>query len=360
MKKQIPTAAPLRIVQWTTGNVARQTVRAILARDDLELVGAFAHSASKAGRDIADLCNLSTPTGITATRDVAALLALGADCVVYTPLHIDVDEVAAILRAGVNVVTSSEFLTGGTLDTGEVAKLEAAAAAGQATLFGSGMNPGFIDLIAGVAAGASLGVRHVRVTESVDVSLYAADGNMDNLGWGRPHNDPGHAADVERATVVFAEGLAVLARILGLDSYEPRCTVDVALATKNLDLPGRPIATGTVAGLDVRWEALCDGEPVIELHQRWVMGKAIEPPWTVEHGWVVEVDGNPRVRLKVDIWPDTDDFGSLTPSDLHDIGMRITGVPLVNAIPSVCAAAPGIRTYADLPAISTKLCRAKS
>ncbi len=359
MNKPVPTATKLRIVQWTTGNVARQTVRAILAREDLELVGAFAHSPAKVGLDVADLCKLSTPTGISATSDVAALLAMGPDCVVYTPLHIDVDEVAAILHAGINVVTSSEFLTGGTLDSTEVAKLEKAAIEGQATLFGSGMNPGFIELIAGVVAGASLGVRHVRVTESVDVSLYAGDGNMDNLGWGRPPHDPGHAAAVERATAVFAEGLDVLARILGLDSYEPRCTVDVALATKDLDLPGRPIAKGTIAGLDVRWEALHAGEPVIELHQRWVMGKSIEPAWTVEHGWVIEVAGNPRVRIKVDVWPDTDDFGSLTPADLHDIGMRITGVPLVNAIPNVCAAPPGIKTYADLPAISTNLRTAK-
>ena len=217
------------------------------------------------------------------------------------------------------------------------------------------MNPGFVDLIAGVAAGASLGVRHVRVTESVDVSLYAGDANMDALGWGRPNHDPGHAADVERATAVFADGLDVLARMLGLDAYETRCTLDTALATEDLDLPGRPIAAGTVAGLDVRWEALRDGTPVLELHQRWVMGRAIEPSWKVEHGWVVEVTGDPHVRIKVDIWPDTDDLGSLTPADLHDIGMRITGVPLVNAIPFVCAAAPGIRTYADLPAISTRL-----
>jgi hypothetical protein len=355
MSDTSPTVERLRVVQWTTGNVARQTVRAIRARGDLELVGAFAHSASKAGRDVADLCGLDAPTGVRATSDASALLALAPDCVVYTSLHFDVDEVASILRAGINVVTSSEFLSAATLDPAAVASIEEAATIGRSSLFGSGMNPGFVDLIAGVAAGASLGVRHLRVTESVDVSLYAGDANMDALGWGRPHHDPDHAADVERATAVFAEGLDVLARMLGLDGYETRCTLDTALATEDLDLPGQPIAAGTVAGLDVRWEALREGTPVIELQQRWVMGRAIEPSWRVEHGWVVEVTGDPHVRIKIDIWPDTDDLGSLTPADLHDIGMRITGVPLVNAIPAVCAAAPGIRTYADLPAISTRL-----
>jgi len=102
----------LRVVQWTTGNVAHETVRAILERADLELVGVYAHSASKAGKDVADLVGLAAPTGVRATSDVAALLALQPDCVVYTPLFFDVGEVTKLLRAGVNVVTSCEFLTG--------------------------------------------------------------------------------------------------------------------------------------------------------------------------------------------------------------------------------------------------------
>jgi 2,4-diaminopentanoate dehydrogenase len=32
--------------------------------------------------------------------------------------------------------------------------------------------------------------------------------------------------------------------------------------------------------------------------------------------------------------------------------MIITALPAVNAIPAVCAASPGIRTYADLPLIT--------
>ena len=130
---------------------------------------------------------------------------------------------------------------------------------GGATLFGSGMNPGFLNLIAGVAAGASLGVRRLTATESVDVSLYAGDGNMDASDGDGP-DAPGLAEAVERATLVFHDGLEVLAGMLGLEAYEPRCRVDFAVATRDLDLPGRPIAAGTVAGLDVRWEAVRDGD----------------------------------------------------------------------------------------------------
>ena len=345
------------MVQWTTGNVARQAVRAVLDRHDLELVGVFAHSPDKVGKDAAELCGLDGPTGVNATDDVGRLLGLRPDCVVYNALHLDVDEVAGILRSGANVVTSSEFLSGRGVGAEAKARLEEAAIAGNASLFGSGMNPGFLNLLTGVVAGASLGVRQVTATESVDVSLYAGDSNMDAFGWGRPPDTPGLATAVEQATLVFHDGLEVLAELLGLEEYEPRCRVDVAVATRDLDLPGRPIATGTVAGLDVRWEAVVDGATVIGLHQRWVMGSHLNPAWAVEHGWVIEVTGDPRLRIKIDVWPDVDDLGSLTPSDLHAIGMRLTALPIVNAIAAVCAAEPGIRTYADLRVVSATLGR---
>ncbi len=341
--------APLRVVQWTSGNIAHQTVRAVLARDDLELVGLFAYSGEKVGVDVGELCNLGRSVGVTATDDIGALLALGPDCVVYTPLHPDTEHLTRLLSAGVNVVTTSEILTGRTLDVDARASIEDACATGGATLLGTGMNPGWVQLLAGVAAGISLGVRQVRVTESVDVSLFAGDANFDRFGWGRRAHDPGHAADIENATRTFSEGAEVLARILGIDSPELRCAVTFAHALSDLDLPGRPVAAGTVAGIDIVWEVLVDGDAVAQLHSRFILTTELDTGWTIEHGYKVEVDGDPRVIVKLEIWPDLDDLAQLTADEIHAIGMRISGVPAVNAIPAVCAAAPGIRTYADIP-----------
>jgi hypothetical protein len=346
---------PLRVVQWTTGNVARQTVRAVLARPDLELVGVFAYSADKVGRDVAELVGLDEPVGVVATDDVEQLLGLEPDCVVYTPLFPDVDAISRLLRHGVNIVTSAAFLNGRSLGDEARATIEAAGRAGNATIFGSGMNPGYAQLLAGIAAGASMHVRHVKVVESVDVAMFAADANMDELGWGLPAGSPGHAEAVERAVAVFADGVDVLAGLLGVEVDERRCTVGFAHATADLDPPGRPIAAGHVAGIDVRWEGIVDGRPVVELHQRWVMSSRIEPAWTVEHGYLVEVQAEPNIRLKLDIWPHQEDLASLTTADFHAIGMTITGVPVVNAIAAVCAADPGIRTYADLPVITATI-----
>src|SRR6478672_1171232 len=96
--------APLRVVQWTTGNVGRRSVLAILANPMLELVGCYAWSPDKVGRDVGELCGTDAPTGVVTTDDVGALLDLRPDCVVYNPKWPNVDELVRILNAGVNVV----------------------------------------------------------------------------------------------------------------------------------------------------------------------------------------------------------------------------------------------------------------
>jgi hypothetical protein len=346
-------SSPLRVVQWTTGNVARQAVRAVLSQPDLELVGAFAHTSAKVGRDVGELCGLDAPIGVTATDDIDALIALEPDCVVYSALFPDVEVFERLLERGINIVTSSAFLTGRNLGSQARSVIDAAAQRGNASIFGSGMNPGFAQLLAGVSAGVCVRVDHVRVVESVDVSLFAGDSNMDDLGWGRPAGDPGHANDVRDGTVVFAEAVDVLADLFGVTVDDHRCTVDFALASRDLDLPGRPIAAGHVAGLDVRWEGIVGDRAALELAQRWVMGSHIEPAWTVEHGYLIEVAGSPNIRTKFDIWPDGD-LGGMTATDFHALGMSITALPVVNAIPAVCASPSGIRTYGDLPLIASR------
>jgi 2,4-diaminopentanoate dehydrogenase len=346
-------AEPKRVVQWTTGNVGRQTVRAVAARPDLELVGAYARSASKVGVDVGELCGLGAPLGVLATDDIDALLALEPDCVIYTPLHFDADEVARILSAGVNVVTTAEFLTGRGVGPEATAAVRAAALAGGATLFGTGVNPGWAQLLSVVGAGISIGVRKLVLVESVDIGMFVTDPNFEEVGWGRPAGDPGHAADVEKATAVFADSIDVVAALVGLDIEEVVCTVEFAHAADDLELD-MLIPKGHVAGIDVRWDGLVGGEVKTGVHIRWIASSNLDKDWPVEGGHVVEVEGDPNVRIKVDVWPDGDLEG-MTLEDFRAIGMRMTAVPPVNAIPAVCAAGPGIKTYADLPVISTRM-----
>jgi hypothetical protein len=73
----------LRVVQWATGNIGSRSLRHIIQHPELTLAGVYVTSTAKAGRDAGELCGLP-PTGVTATRDIGEILALGADCVLYT------------------------------------------------------------------------------------------------------------------------------------------------------------------------------------------------------------------------------------------------------------------------------------
>jgi hypothetical protein len=181
------------------------------------------------------------------------------------------------------------------------------------------------------------------------------DANFVPVGWGRPAGDPGHADDVRAAVEVFAEAVEVLGQLLGAEIDETRCDVAFAHATDEIELPGLTIAKGHVAGMDVNWIGLVGGHEVVEVRQRWLASDRIEPAWTVEHGYLVEVTGDPNLRLRLEIWPTDDDLSHLDKDTMHSIGMRITAVPVVNAIPAVCAAPPGIATYATLPVITSPL-----
>lgn len=172
----------LRVVQFTTGKVAQQGVKAILDRPELELVGLFAYSKEKVGRDVGELVGLNRKVGIVATDNVDALIALKPDVAVYMPLHPDVQLMARLLRAGINVVTTASFMTG--YGYGEAARslLESAAQAGKVSLFGSGVNPGWIDCLVATASGACREVNLIRVTEAFNIGLWAGDANADELG----------------------------------------------------------------------------------------------------------------------------------------------------------------------------------
>jgi hypothetical protein len=93
-----------RVIQWATGGVGRAAIQGIVAHPELELVGCWVHGKSKAGRDAGEIAGTQR-LGVVATNDADALVSLDADCVLYSPLIADADELERILRSGKDVVT---------------------------------------------------------------------------------------------------------------------------------------------------------------------------------------------------------------------------------------------------------------
>lgn len=337
---------PTRIVQWTTGNVGRRSVRAVVAHPDLELVGCYAWSADKVGQDVGTLCGID-PVGVTATDDVDALLALRADCVVYNPMWPDVGELVRILEAGVNVVSTAAFVNGRALGDDRERIVEACRRGG-ASMFGTGISPGFVELIGIAAAGISDRIDKITITEASDTTLYDSPTTELPCGFGRPIDDPELPGMAAKGTVVFGEAVAMVADALGVELDDIVCEAEYARTTEDVVMDSWTIAAGCVAGVAASWQGRVGDRTVIELNVRWKKGQTLDPDWTIEEGHVIQVDGLPTVRLKLEYLPPPD-FEATTFADFMVLGMIMTAMPAINAIPLVVAAPPGIVTYTDLP-----------
>ena len=332
------------VVQWTTGNVGRQAVEAVVAHPDLELVGCYAWSKGKVGKDVGELCGLA-PVGVTATDDVDALLGLRPDVVVYSPMWVDVDEMVRILEAGVNIVSTAAFITGHSLGEGRQRILDACDRGG-ATVFGSGINPGFADLIAIASASVCDRVDKITVTEAADVAGYDSPETELPVGFARPVDDPELPAMTARGTAVFQDVVHLLGQALGVEFDEVVCEASYHAATEHVDLGSWEIGVGCVAGVAASWHGKVGGRSIVELRVRWRKTTALEPPMDIEPGYHIQIDGRPTIRTKVDLLPPPD-FRATTFGEFMVLGMIATAMPAVDAIPHVVAARPGIITYAD-------------
>ncbi len=336
-----------RVVQWTTGNVGKSSVKAIVANPTLELVGCYAWSPEKAGRDVGELCGIE-PLNVKASNDIDALIAIKPDCVVYNPMFADVDELVRILGAGINVVGTAGFITGHFLGAGRE-RIAQACEDGGSTIFGSGINPGFIQLFAIVSAGLSDRVDKVSVLESFDTTIYNSPATEIPMGFGYPIDQPDLPAITEKGSGIFRDGVLLLADALGVELDEVRCDAEYAETTEDLHLPGDwTIAKGCVAGIHVRWKGVLAGREVIDIGGRWRKGQALQPDWPLNMGYTVEVQGRPTIKTTLSFLPPPD-FEGQTLDDYIMLGLTITAVPAITAIPAVVAAPPGIVTYNDLP-----------
>ena len=342
-----------RVIQWATGGVGRAAIQAVLNHPELELVGCWVHSADKAGRDAGELAG-EDPIGVAATTDVEALLATDADCVMYSPLLPDDGIVAAILRSGKNVVTPVGWVYPDR-NNPAVAAIEQACLDSGVTLHGSGIHPGGItERFPLMVSALSSAITHVRAEEFSDLRMYNSPLVVrEVMGFGLT---PERAVGGPIAALLeggFKASVRMVTDQLGF-AAEPRIrsTQEVAVAVHGADDLVVPMEPGTVAARRFRWEAVVDDRPVVTAAVNWLMCVVeLDPPWTLGpegERFEVEITGDPDVLVT---------FKGLQPESVAQGLIRTPGVVAtanhcVSAIPYVCRAEPGIRTYLDLPLIA--------
>lgn len=341
----------IRVVQWATGGVGRAAIEGVLAHPDLELVGAWVHSEGKHGKDIGELVGRD-PIGVTATTSMEDVLALDADCVVYSPLLPNEDEVVALLRSGKNVVTPVGWVYP---DLDNCTAILDACAEGGSTLHGTGIHPGGItERFPLMVSALSAGVTHVRSEEFSDIRTYnAPDVVRYIMGFGVSPEEAMAGPIVELLGAGFKASVRMIVAEMGFDvDPELESVQEVAVATVPLDTPVGVIEPGQVAARKFHWRAVVDGTPVVTATVNWFMGEEnFDPAWSFGpegERFEVEITGDPDVLLTFKgLQPDTIEQGLV-----RNPGIVATANHCVSAIPYVVDADPGIKTYLDLPLLA--------
>ncbi len=337
--------ATYRVVQWATGNIGTRALRAVIEHPDFELVGLYVYAEAKAGRDAGDLCGVGH-TGVVATRDIAEILALKPDCVLYMADRADVDVLCRLLESGINVVsTRGEFHRPGGLDPAVRQQLDIACQRGGATLHSTGSSPGFItEALPLVLTSLLRRLDGLTIDEFADMSSRNSPELLFRLmGFG---TDPA-AFDRRRfghGAVAFGPSLGALADAVSLPLDGVESTGEVATARRTVEIAAGVIEAGTVAAQRMIVSGMRNGEPLLRFRATWYCAADLEPAWDLrETGWHVLLQGDLPLEVDLRFPVPAEEWGATSPG--------VTAHRAVNAIPYVCAAPPGVRTTAELPQI---------
>src|SRR5215468_5582690 len=344
-----------KVIQWATGHVGIHALRGIARHPDLQLVGLWVSSESKAGKDAGALCGIGK-TGVIATRDAEALIATRADCVSYMgatdyrPAEA-IEDMCRILASGKNLVTTSfvpliypwhaipEFAR----------QIEAACQQGRTSFFCSGIDPGFSpDALPIVLSSLSERVDSVRAQEIFNYATYDQPETLfEVMGFGKPPGTPVPLLIPGSLTLAWGPSVRMVADALAVELEDVQQWHEVAVAEETFEIPCGRIEAGTVAGLHFEVSGIVKGKPVIVVEHVTRLRDDIAPHWPHGTGpgtYRVTIEGMPSMRCDLQIGFNSPD---------HNIdGCVGTAMRLVNAIPVLCRTEPGVKSWLDLPVIA--------
>ena len=351
---------PIKVAAIGTGNVGRHALTQLITDPQFELTGVWVSSESKAGKDAGELAGLEERTGITATTDLDAVLATKPECAVYTAMADNrlveaLEDYRRILAAGVNVVGSAAVFLQypwQTLPDNMIAPIAEAAETGGASLFVNGIDPGFAnDLLPLALAGTCQSVEQIRCMEIINYDTYdSATVMFDVMGFGKPLDEIPMLLQPGVLSLAWGSVVRQLAAGIAVELDEVTETYVREPAPEAFDIASGHIAKGTAAALRFEVRGMKDGKAAVVLEHVTRLRDDLHPDWpqpAQEGGsYRIEITGEPSYALDLCL--------SSPNGDHNHAGLVATAARVVNAIPEVVAAPPGIRSTLDLPLITGK------
>ncbi|MGE2734196.1 dihydrodipicolinate reductase [Mycolicibacterium vaccae] len=340
-----------RVIQWATGVTGMMSLRHVIGRPDLDLVGVRVYDPAKADVDAGTLCGLAE-TGVRTTANRDEVIGTDADVVLYMG-KVEMDtpgcfqDVCDLLASGKNVVaTGSRFVHPRSLDTGLAEAVEEACRTGGATFLGLGLYPGFFaESLVPILARLTERVGRISVREVLNYSTYASHDLIFNaMGFGHlPEDTTPLLTNPEYAASAWIGSATVLTQALGLQVHAFEGFREVATTPRPLSVAAGEIPAGTVGAM--RFGVVVDcGDTTLSVEHLTRMADDLVPDWPTEIGYEVTFGGQPSMRLHLVIGGPDDDHA--------EQGCLATAMHAVNAIPAVLSAEPGLHDLSTISAFT--------
>lgn len=326
-------SSEIRVVQYGMGPIGRGIAEIVLEKENLALVGAIDIDPHLQGKDVGEVVKGGEKRGVEISEDAEAVLASSAPDIVLhatvSSLERAAPQIRRVLEHGVDVVSTCEELAYPFYHHPQLSEeVDWLARQHQVTVLGTGVNPGFVmDKLVVTLMAACKKVEHVHVTREVDAAL-RREPLQCKVGAGLQRDQfDALVAEGKIRHVGLPESAAMIAHVLGLEPTEITETIDAVIADQDITTPFLTVKKGDVAGVEQVTEVMVGGEEKITLELRMYVGAKAAAD-------TIHIQGEPEIHMTI-------------PRGIH--GDVATAAIVVNAIPAVLSAKPGLITMIDLP-----------
>ncbi|MFC1822422.1 hypothetical protein ACFL9T_06915 [Thermodesulfobacteriota bacterium] len=345
--------ANYKTILWGTGVLGSQVARVLSMKSSVQLTGGIVHSSDKAGQDLGKICGVSQGIGVETSNDAkkilneveadVALIATQASKFFRGSYEENLAQILLALEAKKNVITTTGFLYPWKTVPDIAEKIDSTAKKNGVTFFGTGLNPGFLsDTLILFLTGPLVRIDRIKVRDMEDMTMYNSVPILrDMLGYGlTPEAFQAGAAQrfTDYMTDLYTECIHFVTDPLGVEDIEIRADLQSFTTAKTLKTVCTDILPGTIASHVFVVEGLIKGESFMTIDY----GAKVCPDDVPEGGplgQTIEIEGRPSVKFDLQ-------------GDLVERGILSTAGQVINAIPHVVAAPPGIITRRELPIFS--------
>ena len=327
---------PTKVVQYGVGPIGSGIVKLLSVKQGVKIVGAIDIDKEKVGKDLGDVAGASKPLGIRVSSDADEVLSEAkAEVVLHSTasyLNVVSPQILKCVKAKSDVISTCEELAYPFETNEKIAlQLDRFAKRYGVTVLGTGVNPGFVmDTLPIALTGACQSVTRVSVTRIVDASKRRLPLQR-KIGAGlSPEEFQRLVQERKVRHVGLEESIRMIASALGWKLDRVEGMVEPVIAEDYVESPYLKVEKGRVAGVKQLGRGIVGGREAITLDLQMYLG-AKEPRDSVV------IEGVPPIDMTIK-------------GGLH--GDLATAAVVVNSIPKVLEAEPGLLTMKDLAVLS--------